>query len=122
MIHGSPYTKFRTLPGRSERAFRTLQDRLPKELALAGIATLAAANRWIAEHYLAEHNAAFAVAAAEAGSAFVADRTGQAAEILLPPGRAPGRQRQYRAMAWPQLADPAEPIAGALCPRHRAGA
>ena len=35
--------------GRSERAFRTLQDRLPKELALAGIATLEAANRWIAE-------------------------------------------------------------------------
>src|SRR5438045_7175424 len=28
--------------GRSERAFRTLQDRLPKELALAGITTLAA--------------------------------------------------------------------------------
>jgi transposase len=29
--------------GRSERAFRTLQDRLPKELALAGITTIAAA-------------------------------------------------------------------------------
>src|SRR6266849_5333815 len=42
--------------GRSERAFRTLQDRLPKELALAGIVTLEAANRWIAEHYLAEYN------------------------------------------------------------------
>jgi len=68
--------------GRSERAFRTLQDRLPKELALAGIATLEAANRWIAEHYLAEYNAAFAVAPAEAESAFVADRTGRAAEIL----------------------------------------
>lgn len=68
--------------GRSERAFRTLQDRLPKELALAGITGLAAANRFIAEHYLAEHNAAFAVAAAETGSAFVADRANQAAEIL----------------------------------------
>jgi hypothetical protein len=32
--------------GRSERAFRTLQDRLPKELALAGIVTIEAANRW----------------------------------------------------------------------------
>ena len=31
--------------GRSERAFRTLQDRLPKELALAGIREMAAANR-----------------------------------------------------------------------------
>ena len=68
--------------GRSERAFRTLQDRLPKELALAGIATIAAANRWIAESYLAGHNAAFAVAPAEAGSAFVAERGGQAGEIL----------------------------------------
>jgi len=68
--------------GRSERAFRTLQDRLPKELALAGVATLEAANRFIAEHYLAEHNAAFAIAPAETGSAFVADCTGQAGEIL----------------------------------------
>jgi transposase len=68
--------------GRSERAFRTLQDRLPKELKLAGIATLDAANQWIAETYLAEHNAAFAVAPAEAESAFVPDRGGQAGEIL----------------------------------------
>ena len=68
--------------GRSERAFRTLQDRLPKELKLAGIKTLEAANRWIAESYLPSHNAAFAVAPAETGSAFVADRGGQAGEIL----------------------------------------
>ncbi len=68
--------------GRSERAFRTLQDRLPKELALAGIATIEAANRWIAETYLPQHNAAFAIAPAEAGSAFVPDRGGQAGEIL----------------------------------------
>ena len=68
--------------GRSERAFRTLQDRLPKELRLAGVTTLTAANRWIAEVYLPAHNAAFAVAAAEAGSAFVADRAEQAREIL----------------------------------------
>jgi hypothetical protein len=54
--------------GRSERAFRTLQDRLPKELALAGITTIAAANRWLAETYWPAHNAAFAVAPAEAGS------------------------------------------------------
>ena len=58
--------------GRSERAFRTLQDRLVKELALTGIATVAAANRFIAEPYLPAHNVRFAVAAAEPGSAFVA--------------------------------------------------
>ena len=68
--------------GRSERAFRTLQDRLPKELALAGIATLEAANGWIAEHYLAEHNAAFAVLPEQPGTAFVPDRSGAAGEIL----------------------------------------
>src|SRR5947207_2659567 len=68
--------------GRSERAFRTLQDRLPKELALAGITTIAAANRFIAERYLPQHNAAFAIAPAEAGSAFVPDRAGAARAIL----------------------------------------
>jgi hypothetical protein len=68
--------------GRSERAFRTLQDRLPKELSLAGITTIAAANRWIAERYLPQHNAAFAIAPEQAGSAFVPDGTGQARAIL----------------------------------------
>jgi len=38
--------------GRSERAFRTLQDRLPKELALAGITEMAAANRYLPEQFL----------------------------------------------------------------------
>ena len=68
--------------GRSERAFRTLQDRLPKELALAGIATIAAANRFIAERYLPEYNTAFAIAPEQAGSAFVPDAAGQARAIL----------------------------------------
>lgn len=68
--------------GRSERAFRTLQDRLPKELALAGIATIDAANRWIAESYIPVHNAAFAVAPEQAGTAFVPDRGGAAGETL----------------------------------------
>jgi len=63
--------------GRSERVFRTLQDRLPKELRLAGITTIAAANRWLSETYIGEHNGAFAVEAEEAGSGFVADPAGQ---------------------------------------------
>lgn len=57
--------------GRSERAFKTLQDRLPKELALAGIVTLAAANRFLKEVYLPAHNARFAVRAEQEGTAFV---------------------------------------------------
>jgi hypothetical protein len=63
--------------------FGTLQDRLPKELALAGIATVEAANRFIREVYLPAHNARFAVAPELPDSAFVAvaDR-GALAEIL----------------------------------------
>lgn len=57
--------------GRCERAFRTLQDRLPKELQLAGITTVAAANRYLRETWLAEHNARFAVTPEEPASAFV---------------------------------------------------
>ena len=68
--------------GRSERAFRTLQDRLPKELRLAGIETVTAANAWLRETYMANHNAQFAVEPLEEGSAFVADRAGAWREIL----------------------------------------
>lgn len=58
--------------GRMERLWDTLQKRLPPLFRLHGIATVEAANRWLAEAYLAEHNARFAVPAAEEGSAFVA--------------------------------------------------
>ena len=68
--------------GRSERVFRTLQDRLPKEFRLAGITGIDAANRWLAEVYLPEHNARFAVAAEQDGSAFVADAAQAWREIL----------------------------------------
>ena len=56
--------------GRSERAFQTLQDRLPKELKLAGIVAIEAANAFLREVYLPAHNARFAVEPAQAGSAF----------------------------------------------------
>src|SRR5579875_4200805 len=68
--------------GRSERMFATLQDRLVRELADAGIDTIAAANRFLAEVYLPEHNRRFAVAAAAAGSAFVPWARSDLAEIL----------------------------------------
>jgi transposase len=60
--------------GRSERMFGTLQGRLPKDLRLAGIRTVEAANAWLKAHYRAEHNAAFAITAEQQGTAFVADR------------------------------------------------
>lgn len=49
--------------GRSERAFCTLQDRLSKELALAGVATVAAANDCLRHSYGAAYNAQFAMRA-----------------------------------------------------------
>ena len=55
-----------------ERLWGTLQKRLPPLLRIEGVVDIAAANRWLAEVYLADHNARFAVSAAEEGSAFVA--------------------------------------------------
>lgn len=57
--------------GRSERMFGTLQDRLIKELELAGITQMEAANRFIRDVYLPVHNARFAKPPAIAESAFV---------------------------------------------------
>lgn len=51
--------------GRVERLFKTFQDRLIKELRLAGIATLEAANRFL-EDYLPRFNRRFAVLPAQA--------------------------------------------------------
>ncbi len=68
--------------GRSERAFGTLQDRLPKELAVAGITTVEAANRFLKEVYLPEHNARFAVVPEQPATAFVTDRAGAHHDIL----------------------------------------
>jgi hypothetical protein len=57
--------------GRMERVFGTLQKRLPQELRLAKIKTMAAANRFLQERFVPDYNARFAVPAAEPGSAFV---------------------------------------------------
>jgi transposase len=68
--------------GRSERAFHTLQDRLTKELALAGIDTIEAANAFIRDVYMPAHNARFAVKAEQDGLAFVAVNGVDLSEIL----------------------------------------
>jgi hypothetical protein len=67
--------------GRSERMFGTLQNRLPQELALAGITDMAAANRFLKEVYLPAHNARFARPAEDTASAFV-PFAGNLTEIL----------------------------------------
>ena len=57
--------------GRSERAFDTHQGRLPMELAKAGITDMDAANRYLEQVYMPNHNAEFELPALEGGSAFV---------------------------------------------------
>src|SRR5437868_1796846 len=68
--------------GRCERVFRTLQDRLPKELKLAGITTMDAANHFIKETYLAVGNARFADDPADPASAFVPVAEDQWRDVL----------------------------------------
>ena len=68
--------------GRSERMFETLQDRLVKELADAGVDDIETANRFIRDTYLPAHNRRFMVEAGEAGSAFMAWTRDDLDEIL----------------------------------------
>jgi hypothetical protein len=57
--------------GRMERLFGTLQSRLPPLIRQEGLASIEAANRWLATVYIPHHNTRFAVAAGEEGTAFV---------------------------------------------------
>lgn len=68
--------------GRSERMFKTLQDRLPKELALEGITDRAGANRFLRDTFIPAFNRTFSVAPREAGDAFVPLLDVRLADIL----------------------------------------
>ena len=68
--------------GRSERAFKTHQGRLPQELAKAGITDMEKANLYLAEVYMAQHNVEFAVPATAEGTAFIPYIGGRLPEIL----------------------------------------
>jgi hypothetical protein len=57
--------------GRSERLNRTFQDRLVNELRVAGITTLEAANAYLRDRFLPQHNATFARPPRDPASAFV---------------------------------------------------
>ena len=54
-----------------ERLNRTLQGRLINELRVAGLTTLAAANAYLREHYLADYNEEFTRPPTDPASAFV---------------------------------------------------
>ena len=79
--------------GRVERAFGTLQDRLVKELRLAGISTIAAANAWL-PGFIAEHNARLPCPGERQGSRGLrmAKRLDEVARPLIP-GRQSSRTR-----------------------------
>ena len=56
--------------GRVERCNKTLQDRLVKELRLAGISSIEAANQYLkTSNYIAKHNQKYAVKAQQKGNA-----------------------------------------------------
>lgn len=57
--------------GRSERAFRTHQERLVKELAVAGITDMKKANAYIRNIYLPAFNDEFSITPEESASMFV---------------------------------------------------
>lgn len=65
VIHArSPQAK-----GRVERVNQTLQDRLTKDMRLAGISTIEAANAFVQSGYMDRHNKKFAEEAAQPGNA-----------------------------------------------------
>lgn len=68
--------------GRSERAFKTHQDRLVKELAVAGITDMKKANKYISHVYMPAHNVEFAVLPEETSSMFVPWAGNQLEDIL----------------------------------------
>lgn len=68
--------------GRSERMFRTHQDRLVKELLAQGITTMEVANRYLRESYRKAHNKEFKRPAAEKGKAFIPWPGGNLDDIL----------------------------------------
>jgi transposase len=57
--------------GRSERAFGTIQGRLPQELRVAGIKTYEAANRYLERTFVPDFNRRFTVTPAHPESAFI---------------------------------------------------
>ena len=57
--------------GRSERMNRTLQGRLVNEFRMRGICSIDAANRYLRDIYVAQHNATFRRVPADPASAFV---------------------------------------------------
>ena len=107
--------------GRSERVFGTLQDRLPKELKLAGIDTVEAANRWLAEATSRTYNKRFAIDRRAGGFGVCGRCHGCLAGDPVHPGGSHGRQRQHGEVGTAAPATAAEPAATRTSSRQRSG-
>jgi len=68
--------------GRSERAFGTIQGRLPQELRHQGISAYAGANDYLEQHFIPDFNRRFTVKPAQPESTFV-KLTGIELELVL---------------------------------------
>jgi transposase len=68
--------------GRSERAFQTIQGRLPQELRVAGIGSYELANEYLRTQFVPDFNRRFTVVPAQKASAFV-PLVGVELELLL---------------------------------------
>ncbi len=68
--------------GRMERAFGTHQERLPRELKLAGIRDMEAANRYLQQVYMPAFNEEFKQPSLHEGTAFVPWMRGNLWDIL----------------------------------------
>jgi hypothetical protein len=89
---------------------RDPSDRLVKELRLAGITEVEAANAFIRDVYLPAHNARFAVEPASESSAFADPGRRSRRDPVCRRGAA-GRQRQLRLLPDLEAANPGEPDA-----------
>ena len=92
--------------GRSERAFGTMQGRLPQELRVAGITTYAAANAYLIDVFVPDFNRRFTARPAQPERVRppVRDRSPPAALQSRSAARA---QRQHRRLPPPRAAAPA---------------
>ena len=100
---------------------RRCQDRLPKELRLAGTTDTEAANAFIRDVYLPEHNARFAVDPAGEGSAFTPIPGVDLDEILCVEEERQVMKRQSRVLPHPETADPRKPDAAPFREGARSG-
>ena len=97
--------------GRSERAFQTLQDRLAKELALAGIATIEAANAVHPRRLYPRPQRPFRRCGRAGGLGLRRHSRRRSRRDSMRAGGAPGRQRQLRVVQPAQAANPGKPAA-----------